>query len=196
MDLEEIWIGFNQPRVTDLLHGVRIFLKKLVVAQLVKKNSIGHLTVHYHVHRILTLDSILRQQNAIYSVICFTPVQNKCLSGQLKWFGSAPHLSETCLCCRYDIQYREAGSGSWNNLLKEADDTDVYFVDHLLPKTHYIFRLSLVYPHSSVPYIWPADERFAYESLGKNLPFLGEQRKLDNEELHNFLLGSNYSNSV
>ncbi|XP_021913370.1 proto-oncogene tyrosine-protein kinase ROS isoform X3 [Zootermopsis nevadensis] len=64
---------------------------------------------------------------------------------------------------RYDIQYHEAGSGSWSNLLK---DTEVYFVDHLLPKTHYVFRLSLIYPHSSVPYVWPPDERFSYETLG------------------------------
>ncbi|PNF32886.1 hypothetical protein B7P43_G01836 [Cryptotermes secundus] len=67
---------------------------------------------------------------------------------------------------RYDIQYREAGSAHWNNLLKETEDTNVYFVDHLFPKTYYIFRLSLIYPQSSVPYIWPLDERFAYESLG------------------------------
>ncbi|XP_069689840.1 proto-oncogene tyrosine-protein kinase ROS isoform X2 [Periplaneta americana] len=66
----------------------------------------------------------------------------------------------------YDIQFREAGSGNWNSLLQESEDTTVYFVEHLLPKTHYIFRLSLIYPHSSIPYIWPPDERFTYESLG------------------------------
>jgi hypothetical protein len=86
-------------------------------------------------------------------------------------FNEGPFL------CRYDIQYREAGSGRWN-LLKGTEDTSFYFVDRLLPKTYYVFRLSLIYPHSSMPYIWPPDERFAYESLGKNLPFLKEPLKL------------------
>jgi hypothetical protein len=82
--------------------------------------------------------------------------------------------------CRYDIQYREAGSGRWNSILKDTEDSSFYLVDHLLPKTYYVFRLSLIYPYSSVPYIWPPDERFAFESLGKNLPFLEEPRKLRN----------------
>lgn len=68
--------------------------------------------------------------------------------------------------CRYDIQYREAGSGRWNSILKDTEDSSFYLVDHLLPKTYYVFRLSLIYPYSSVPYIWPPDERFAFESLG------------------------------
>lgn len=79
-----------------------------------------------------------------------------------------PHLIETFLCCSYDIQYREAGSGRWKNLVKETEDAKIYFVNDLLPKTYYVFRLSLIYPQSSVPYIWPPDERFAYESLGKD----------------------------
>jgi hypothetical protein len=102
-----------------------------------------------------------------------------------------PNLIERCLCCRYDIQYREAGSGSWNNLLKETEDTEVYFIDHLVPKTHYIFRLSLIYPHSSVPYVWPPDERFAYESLGMNPTFLGKWKTLHTQELHNLCSSSN-----
>lgn len=97
------------------------------------------------------------------------------------WFWKS-HLIKNFLCCRYDIQYREAGSANWNNLLKETEDTNIYFVDHLLPKTYYIFRLSLIYPQSSVPYIWPLDERFAYESLGKNSSTLEEQRKWYNEQ--------------
>ncbi|KAJ9583818.1 hypothetical protein L9F63_021821, partial [Diploptera punctata] len=67
---------------------------------------------------------------------------------------------------RHTIQYREAGSGIWNNLLQETEDSKTYFVDQLLPKTNYTFRLSLYYPQSTEPYIWPADERFTYESLG------------------------------
>lgn len=87
---------------------------------------------------------------------------------------------KTVLLCRYDIQYHEAGSGMWNNVLKSTEDSSFYFVDHLHPKTYYVFRLSLIYPHSSEPYVWPPDERFAYESLGKNLHFLKEWRKLHN----------------
>jgi len=87
---------------------------------------------------------------------------------------------KTLLLCRYDIQYHEGGSGIWNNILKSTEDSSYYFVDHLLPKTYYVFRVSLVYPYSSEPYIWPPDERFTYESLGKNLPSLEEQKKLHN----------------
>lgn len=87
---------------------------------------------------------------------------------------------KTLLLRRYDIQYHEAGSGIWNNILKSTEDSSYYFVDHLLPKTYYVFRVSLVYPYSPEPYIWPPDERFTYESLGKNLPSLEEQKKIHN----------------
>lgn len=48
-----------------------------------------------------------------------------------------------------------------------VEDNHTYLVENLKPKTQYTFELSLYYPSSEDPYIWPSDGRFTYETLGK-----------------------------
>lgn len=46
---------------------------------------------------------------------------------------------------------------------------DHFLLDHLKPKTRYAFRLKIIFTEVAMPYIWPTDNRFAFETLGINL---------------------------
>lgn len=83
----------------------------------------------------------------------------------LEVFWTPPkHISKEYMLKFYDFSF-----GEWQNVTRSVEDLSFtrYFVEDLTPKTSYLFRTHILYENSDVPYIWPMDARFNYETLGK-----------------------------
>lgn len=59
-------------------------------------------------------------------------------------------------------------STEWISVLPllSTETSDFFKLENLTPKTQYSFRLKLVFTNLSSPYVWPADYRFTFETLG------------------------------
>lgn len=65
------------------------------------------------------------------------------------------------------IQYSDVISNQWKDITNDSKlDTFNVLVQELKPKMKYKFRLILKYIKYPVPYIWPSDTRFIFETLG------------------------------
>ncbi|CAG9858272.1 unnamed protein product [Phyllotreta striolata] len=64
------------------------------------------------------------------------------------------------------IEYSLLTNNDWQsiNSTRRENDTLLIRIDHLKPKTHYKFRLRLLYEGYNEEYIWP--NKFTYETLG------------------------------
>ncbi|KAK5650142.1 hypothetical protein RI129_001171 [Pyrocoelia pectoralis] len=71
---------------------------------------------------------------------------------------------------QYILQYAYYMSNDWiditNDTTSLVDDTITIRITNLHPKTQYKFRMLIIYPNYSQPYIWPPDFRFTFETLG------------------------------
>lgn len=72
-------------------------------------------------------------------------------------------------CCRHELLYSKVETVSWIQVPFVHSDTahDYFFIDHLTPKTHYMFRLKILFTDLAPPYIWPSENKFIFETLGK-----------------------------
>ncbi|XP_071445601.1 proto-oncogene tyrosine-protein kinase ROS [Hetaerina americana] len=96
----------------------------------------------------------------------------------ISWKSIQPTADPHAHTPMHTIQYTRMGMDQWENIsppststmqLQSIENTEgslSYSIDGLQPKTRYTFRLSLKYPLSKEPYIWPPDGRFTFETLG------------------------------
>ncbi|KMQ85783.1 proto-oncogene tyrosine-protein kinase ros [Lasius niger] len=73
------------------------------------------------------------------------------------------------LTIQYKLEYKTDRMRKW----QIANNTEVnngkvtYYIENLLPRTPYKFRLILRYPEYKEDFVWPSDERFTFQTLGK-----------------------------
>lgn len=72
-----------------------------------------------------------------------------------------------------NLQFYDFNFGAWQNVTRSIEDLSFtrYFVDDLTPKTLYLFRMHIIYQNSPMPYIWPMDGRYSFETQGNNNAF-------------------------
>lgn len=81
------------------------------------------------------------------------------------------------LTLSYEVQYCDhSNTREWINAPRiPGDRWDRYFIENLSPKTAYKFRTVIIYIRSKMPYLWPQDGGFKFETLGNYiLPFILE----------------------
>lgn len=75
---------------------------------------------------------------------------------------------------KFVVQYKPITSDKFDlQTLFSSDDyihatlpSGSILVENLYPKTRYVFTISLYFPKRAEPYVWPQDDRFAFDTLG------------------------------
>lgn len=69
----------------------------------------------------------------------------------------------------YSLEFTSLTLNKWQivNISKIINNTAEFHIINLEPKTSYKFRLMIKYPDSKEQFIWPNDNRFIFETLGK-----------------------------
>ncbi|XP_076667958.1 receptor protein-tyrosine kinase sevenless isoform X2 [Andrena cerasifolii] len=72
------------------------------------------------------------------------------------------------LTIRYTLEYKDVAVEDWQiaNHSTVSNDKVTYFIQRLQPRTLYKFRLLLRYPSYKKDFVWPADGRFTFQTLG------------------------------
>nr|XP_012141859.1 PREDICTED: proto-oncogene tyrosine-protein kinase ROS isoform X2 [Megachile rotundata] len=72
------------------------------------------------------------------------------------------------LTIRYTLEYKDVAMEDWQvaNDSKMDKHKVTYFIKKLQPRTLYKFRLLLRYPNYTKDFVWPADGRFTFQTLG------------------------------
>ncbi|CAL1674591.1 unnamed protein product [Lasius platythorax] len=71
----------------------------------------------------------------------------------------------------YELEYKNDAMRKW----QIANNTEVnngkvtYYIKNLLPRSKYKFRLILRYPEYMEDFVWSPDERFTFQTLGKQM---------------------------
>ncbi|MPC33174.1 Proto-oncogene tyrosine-protein kinase ROS [Portunus trituberculatus] len=71
---------------------------------------------------------------------------------------------------RHRFQYLPEGKSRWRSLdteMTSPDHTYLANLTQLLPATHYLFRIQVVYTHTLHNYSWPSEPLFNYSTLSE-----------------------------
>ncbi|KMQ90240.1 proto-oncogene tyrosine-protein kinase ros [Lasius niger] len=118
------------------------------------------------------------------SINMYSEPNNLTLSGVSTNGMNISWIPSVNLTIHYILEYKSDAMPKWkevykknndtkkNNNTKKNNDTVTYYIEDLLPRTKYKFRLILRYPEYMENFIWPLDERFIFETHGKQMETL------------------------
>jgi len=81
------------------------------------------------------------------------------------------------------LEYKDVATEKWqttNYIKMNYNKEETYHIRNLQPETSYKFRLILRYPEYEENFTWPADERFNFSTLGKQMKISIQHKMLIN----------------
>ncbi|CAL1681233.1 unnamed protein product [Lasius platythorax] len=105
------------------------------------------------------------------SIYMYSEPNNLTLSGVNANGMNISWIPSRNLTTHYILEYKNDTLQEWQKVYNtEKNNVKVtYYIENLLPRTLYKFRLILRYPEYMEDFIWPPDDRFTFETLG-NVP--------------------------
>ncbi|KMQ85782.1 proto-oncogene tyrosine-protein kinase ros [Lasius niger] len=101
------------------------------------------------------------------SIYMYSEPNNLILSGVFTNGMNISWIPSVKLKIHYKLEYKNDAMQKWQkvNNTKKNNDEVTYYIENLLPRTKYKFRLILRYPDYMEDFVWPPDERFTFQRL-------------------------------